>query len=129
MPKQFKLEQSTQMGQKVVGVNITGDKRNGEPETFRVSFPFGTVEVTRANDGAKLAETDYWVHVYVNNPRSVNYCPDEDSGQFALAGAIKDARLDQTDKHASESNLGDFQRPELYHLSVRVGAQSKRRAV
>jgi len=125
MPKQFKLEQSTQMGQKVVGVNVTGDKQNNEPETFRVSFPFGTVEVTRANDGKPITETDYWVHVYVNNPRSNNFCPDEDSGMFALAGAIKDARLDQTDKHATESDLGDFKRPELYHLAVRVGATSK----
>lgn len=40
---------------------------------------------------------------------------------FAGPGAIKDARLDQTDKHASESNLGDFERPELYHLAVRIG--------
>lgn len=122
MPKQFKLEQSTQMGQKVVGVTITGDRRNNEPVTFRIHLPFGDVEVTRANDGKNILETDYWVHVYVNNPLSNNYCPDGDSGAYDLPGAIKGARLDQTDKHASESDLGDFGRKELYHLAVRVGA-------
>jgi hypothetical protein len=122
MPKQFKLEQSTQMGQKVVGVTITGDKRNNEPETFRIHFPFGDVEVTRANDGKSVADTDYWVHVHVNNPSSSNYCPDGDSGAYDLPGTIKGARLDQTDKHASESNLGDFNRKELYHFTVRIGS-------
>ena len=53
---------------------------------------------------------------------SPNYCSDGDSGACDYAGAIKGARLDQTDKHASESNLGDFERKELYHLAVRVGA-------
>jgi len=126
MPRQFKLEQSTQMGAKVVGVTITGDPRNNEPETFRIHFPFGDVEVTRAVDGKSVANTDYWVHVYINNPLSPNYCPDGDSGAFDLAGAIKGVRLDQTDKHASESNLGDFERPELYHLAVKIGAASTR---
>lgn len=122
MPKAFKLESSTQMGQKVVGVNITGNPKNGEPETFRIHFPWGDVEVTRAQDGKPTSETDYWVHISVNNPTSPNYCPDEDAGAYAGAGAIKDARLDQTDKHSTESNLGDFNRRELYHLAVRVGA-------
>lgn len=125
MPKQFKLEQSTQMGQRVVGVTITGDRRNGEPETFRIHLPFGDVEVVRANDGNNILETDYWVHVYVNNPTSPNYCPDGDSGAFDLPGAIKGARLDQADKHASESDLGDFNRPELYHMAVRIGAVTR----
>lgn len=120
MPRQFKLETSTQMGQKVVGVNITGDRRNNEPETFRIHFPFGDVEVTRANDGKNIAETDYWIHLYVNNPSNNNYYKEDE--YFPLPGAIKDARLDQTDKHASESNIGDFGRKELYHLAVRVGA-------
>jgi hypothetical protein len=122
MAKPFKLEQSTEMGQRVVGVTITGDKRNNEPEAFRIHFPFGHVEVTRATDGKDAAQTDYWVHIYVNNPTSPSYCPDGDSGAYDLAGAIKAARLDQTDKHATESNLGDFGRKELYHLAMRVGA-------
>jgi hypothetical protein len=120
MPKQFKLEQSTQMGQNVVGVNITGDKRRQEPETFRIHFPFGDVEVTRATDGENIGKTDYWIHIYVNNPTNPNYYPQDE--YYPLPGQIKAARLDQTDKHASESNLGDFERAELYHLAVRVGA-------
>lgn len=120
MPKQFKFEQSTRMGEKVVGVTITGDKRNNEPETFRIHFPFGDVEVTRANDGKNIAETDYWIHIYVNNPDHRNYFKEDE--YFPLVGVIKNARLDQTDKNASESDLGDFGRKELYHLAVRVGA-------
>jgi hypothetical protein len=119
MPWEDETMKLERMGDKVIGVKITGDRRNAEKEAFRITFPWGEVEVTRATDGG--AAPDYWVHVYVNNPRSPHFCVDEDSGSFAAAGVIKDARLDQTDRHASESNVGDFTRPELYHLAVRVG--------
>jgi len=124
MARALKVER---FGEKVVGVNITGNPKNAEPESFRICFPWGNVEVTRAQDGKPRDDTDYWVHVYVNNPGSVNYCPDEDSGEYAGPGAIFDARLDQTDKHASESNLGDFGRAELYHLAVKVGPLGRSR--
>jgi hypothetical protein len=110
------------MGDKVQGVRITGDPRRAEVETFRVAFPWGFVDVTRATDGDPGA--DYWVHLFVNNPTGVNYCPDEDSGEFSSPGAIKDARLDLTGKHAGASNVGDFGSPDLYHLAVRVGRSS-----
>lgn len=106
------------MGDNAEGVKIDGDPRRPEPAHFRVSFPFGEVEIVRATDGEGA---DYWVHVYVNNPRNANYCPDEDAGQFSAAGVIKDARLDQADKAARDADVGDFARPELYHLAVRIG--------
>ena len=43
------------------------------------------------------------------------FVPDED-----MAGRLVDARLDQLDKDSKAANLGDFGRPELYHIAVRV---------
>lgn len=108
----------TKMGDEVEGVRITGNPRNLEPESFRVAFPFGDVQVVRATEGVGC---DYWVHVYVNNSRHGSYSPDADSGEYSAEGVIKDARLDQTDKNSRDTNLGDFGRPELYHVAVRVG--------
>lgn len=112
----FKVER---LGEAVEGVRIKGDPLRPEPEAFRIVFPFGFVEVTRAVDGDP--NTDYWVHVYVNNPLNKSYCCEIDG----LKGQIKHARLDQVDKHTSDCNLGDFARAELYHLAVRVGAISE----
>jgi len=98
-------------GTKVQGVSLKGDQRNPEPESFRVQFPGGDVDVVRTTDD------EYWVHVRVNRPE--NFL-DED----APLGRIVDARLDITDKHASETMVGDFENPNLYHLAVRV-AQDK----
>ncbi len=102
------------MGDKVMGVRIMGDKRAPEVEAFRIAFPWGDVEVIRATDG--VPDPDYWVHVRVNREGQGHFVPGEDT-----AGVIRDARLDQTDRHASDANVGDFERPELYHLAVRVG--------
>lgn len=108
-------------GDKAIGVTLTGNPKNQEKEAFRICFPWGHVEVTRAVDGKPRQETDYWVHLFVNHPQSINFCPDKDCGEYAGAGAIKDARLDQTDRHTSETDVGDFQRSQLYHVALRVG--------
>ena len=110
-------------GTKVVGVTLTGDPKKVEKESFRIKFPWGAVDVTRAIDG--VVNPDYWVHIYVNHPKSLNYCPDEDCGEFSGPGRITDARLDQTDKASTESALGDFNREELFHVAVRVGPKSE----
>lgn len=115
----FKIEK---MGTNVEGIHITGNPRNLEPESFRIVFPYATVDVTRATEGAGC---DYWVHVYVNNSRHGGFSGSLDEGEFSAEGAVLDARLDQTDKHAAESNLGDFGRPELYHVAVRIGDAKK----
>jgi hypothetical protein len=111
MPK-LKLEW---MGNDVALVRITGDRKNTEPEHVRIAFPWGDVEVVRATDDDR---PDYWVHIRVNQPDANGFfVPGE-----TQAGGIKDARLDQTDKAAYLADTGDFGRPELYHLAVRVGA-------
>lgn len=99
-------------GEDAAGITIKGDPRSPEPSHVRINFPGGHVEVTRAQDNNP--ETPYWVHVYVNHPGSTNYLA------FEPAAQIVDARLDQTDKQATDADLGDFKRPELYHLAVRV---------
>lgn len=113
-----KLRVDYPSGSECAIVNVTGDKRNQEPESVEIRFPWGYVGVTRAQDGKPLLETQYWVHVYVNHEMNGSYVKGE-----TVCGQITDARLDQSDKHASETNVGDFDRAELYHLAVKVGAR------
>lgn len=100
----------TDFGSKVQGVSLKGDRRNPEPESFRVQFPGGDVDVVRTTDD------EYWVHVRVNRP-------EHSISEDAVLGRIVDARLDITDKHASETKVGDFENPNLYHLAVRVAQE------
>jgi len=93
----------------VQGVRLRGDRRNPEPESFRVAFPGGDVDVVRTTDG------EYWVHVRVDRPGKSVAPPDE-----AVYGRIVDARLDVLGRHTSDVSVGDFADPELYHLAVRV---------
>ncbi|RRJ97835.1 hypothetical protein Ga0100231_005085 [Opitutaceae bacterium TAV4] len=99
-------------GSDVALVEITGDRKNREPASVRIVFPGGHIEVTRATDEDRPA---YWVHVYVNRPEAGGHIPGEtETARFV------DARLDQNDKHSAEANLGDFARPQLYHVALRV---------
>lgn len=100
------------MGDEVQGVRLRGDRRTPEPIHFRISFPGGDVEIVRATDGD---DPDYWIHVRVNGREDCVAVPG------SKIGKITSARLDIRDKHASESDLGDFANPGLYHLAVRVG--------
>lgn len=102
-------------GDKNQGITITGDPRNAEVENFTIKFPGGEVTVTRAVDSPN---PDYWVHVICGNPAWINR-PDDGADILTPAHFI-DARLDQVDKHAADSNLGDFGRRELYHVALRV---------
>jgi hypothetical protein len=111
----FKIEQ---FGSDVIGLRITGDPRRCEPESIRVVLPGAIVDVTRATDGP---DADYWVHLYVHHSLNKSYCPETDG---EVTARICDARLDQLDKHASESKLGDFNRPQLYHVALRVKRDS-----
>lgn len=97
------------MGDTVHGVELLGDPSKPEPESFRVMFPGGDVDVVRLPSG------DYWIHVRVNNPAHPNGICEDD-----VPGRLVDARLDVVGKHASETDAGDFADPGLYHLAVRV---------
>lgn len=94
----------------VAALRLYGDpKRTPEPETIRVYFPGGEVELTRCSDG------DYWVHVKRTEAEEAKWNDDAEEGAF------KGARLDQRSKSASDSDLGDFEAPDLYHVAVRIG--------
>jgi hypothetical protein len=101
-------------GDKAVGVRITGDPRNTEVETFRIAFPWGDVEVVRANEDAVPPE--YWVHVRVNREALGHNPPGE-----VPDGKIIDARLDILGRSTGDVSIGDFGSPDLYHLAVRLG--------
>jgi hypothetical protein len=95
------------MGDNVLGVQMFGRKENPEPIYFRVRIPCGDVDIVRLDNG------EYWVHIRVDH--------EGDGGDPSRkAGRIVNARLDQVDKASSQADLGDFNRPELYHLAVRV---------
>ena len=99
-------------GTKVQGVTLRADKREPEPETFRVAIPGGDVDVVRTSDGS------FWVHVRVDRLPHVHVggLPGE------VRGTIVDARLDIAGKHTTECDAGDFGHEDLYHLAVRVKA-------
>jgi len=96
-------------GDKVQGVTLRGNPASPEPETVRVEFPGGDVDVVRTSDGS------YWVHVRVNRAEDLAAREGE-----IVAGRLTDARLDVTGKHASETDAGDFAAPGLFHVAVRV---------
>lgn len=101
------------MGEDAQGVKLRGDRRNPEPVHFRVSFPGGDIEIVRASD---TENPDYWIHVRVNGSEDCVEIPGRKEG------AIVGARLDIRGKHVSETDVGDFENPDLYHLAVRVRA-------
>lgn len=104
-----------QFGNKCQGVRLRGDRRNPEPETVRIAFPTGEVELTRTTDN------EYWVHVRVyDNDDLLTIGEDEKIS----VGRITDARLDIRGRHASETNVGDFENEKLFHLAVRVANKS-----
>lgn len=96
------------MGDKVLGVELKGCKSKPEPIHFRVTFPGGHVDVVRTTGG------EYWAHIGVNHRNSSNYDPLRSSGELV------DGRMDLTNKSINETDMGDIQNPELYHLAIKV---------
>ena len=84
------------MGDAALGVRLEGDPQKPEPIHFRVQFPGGDIDIVRT------ADNEYWIHLRVEN------------------GTISDARLDIHGKPASETDVGDFNDPGLYHVALRV---------
>lgn len=112
--KALKVER---FGDNCQGVELRGDRRNPEPEYFRVIFPGGDLDIVRTSDD------QYWVHIRVNRPEDLHSIEDRKVGRMV------DARLDIATMHTSDVNVGDFKHPELYHLAVRVAPGEIRAAV
>ena len=103
-----------EMGDNALGVKLLGDPRKPEPIHFRVVLPGGDVDIVRT------ADNDYWIHVAVNHEEKA-YDPEGPTAK------IHTARLDLLDRAPSETNVGDFENPNLYHLAVRVTRDDLRR--
>lgn len=97
------------MGDSVLGVKLEGNPEKPEPIHFRITLPFGDVDIARCSDDT------YWVHVRVEKEDDGMHIPGEITGKFI------DARLDIHGKHANECNAGDFKDPKLYHVAVKLG--------
>lgn len=94
------------MGDEVQGVRLHGDRRDPEPTHFRVTTPFGDVDVARTTDD------DYWIHVRVNRP--------QDGGDPERPrGRITAARIDSFTPDV-EFPAGALADGGLYHLAVRI---------
>ena len=100
------------MGTNVLGVKLEGNPNKPEPIHFRVTLPFGDVDIVRCTDNT------YWVHVRVEHENSLQQYLNKPIGKFI------DARIDLTSKHASECNAGDFGHPDMYHMAVRIGKET-----
>ena len=98
----------THSGDKVQQVVLCGDRRNPEPEHFRIVLPFGDVDIVRCTDDS------YWVHIRVNRPE------DGDSLDRKM-GFVMDGRLDIHGKHVSDVLGAPLDDPNLYHAAIRIG--------
>jgi hypothetical protein len=101
----------TSFGQSAEGIELTGNPKSCEPVHVRISFPGGDVEVVRAVDGDN---PDYWVHVRVNHPDGAMVALDD------LMAQMSDARIDRTDKHSADVDVGEFGHPNVNHIAFRV---------
>lgn len=93
-----------ELADKVLGVELFGDRSRPEPDHFRVKFPGGIVDIARTTDG------DHWVHTVVNNPRRVGFDP---AGQDV--GAIVDARSGDADP-VSFDDQGEIVDTRAHHV-------------
>ena len=89
-------------------IYLTGDpKKSPEPPITAIHFPFGNIEVSRANDGDE--DVEYWVHFALHRG---NTSVEPEKGEF------KDSRMDTPD------GVKDFL-PLLpdgtTHFAVRIG--------
>jgi hypothetical protein len=103
-------------GTEVQGVRLRGDpKVRPEPETFRVVFPGGDVDVVRCEDGS------YWVHVRVDTEKDVR------EERAEVVGTVDEAHVDFFERYPTLAEADAVRRlglvpPEVgpYHLAVRV---------
>lgn len=99
-------------GDNVLGVKLEGNPRKPEPDSFRVEFPGGEVDIERCTDGS------YWVHVLCKQKEHTidREGPDSDT----LYARFGEARMHMTTKATHQANLGDFENPGLYDVALRI---------
>lgn len=102
------------LGDNVLGVNLEGNPRKPEPDSFRVHFPGGAVDIERCTDNS------YWVHVICDSKDSVESREGPQDQHGRPYARFSEARLHMTTKHTSEAVMGDFVNPGLYDVALRV---------
>lgn len=113
--KTLKVER---MGETVQGIRLDGNPKTPEPESVRIVFPGGDVDLVRCDDGS------YWVHVRVDSDEDV-----KTSDRAKRVGRVVDVRVDYRERghHLDQAHIEaqmtpiDFGTPGPYHLAVRVG--------
>jgi hypothetical protein len=118
----MRLPKIRQTGDAVAEIELTGLRKNVEPDHMRISFPGGCVDVVRATD---TDGPDFWVHVIVNHERHGLFIPDE-----TIPGRITDARIDTVEDIGRKPSQGDFGHDAVNHVAMRVrpfwGNESKK---
>lgn len=113
----MKLLPVERFGETVQGIRLRGDPRSPEPESVRVRFPGGDVDVIRCDDGG------YWVHVRVDSEQDVR------EERAEVAGRVVDVRVDYRRERGAalaashvEAQMQpiDIVKPGPYHLAVRI---------
>lgn len=97
------------MGDNVLGVELKGNPKQPEPIHFRVTIPFGDVDIVRTTDN------EYWVHIRCNHEKHGMFIRGED-----IPGKFVDGRIDLTSKHSVDCDQGDFGHKDMYHMAVRI---------
>ena len=110
-----------QLGDKVMGVRLFGSPRKPEPESFRLEFPGGVIDLERCTDGS------YWAHVICNQRENLEQREGPQAEHGKPYSHFSEARLHMVTKHTSEADLGDFENPGLYDVALRIEVQSAER--
>lgn len=101
-----------EFGSNTLGIRLEGNPKKPEPDSFRVHFPGGCVDIERCSDG------DYWVHVIVNEEDRLR---DMTGGETEeISGVFSGARLHMNGKASYLADLGDFENPGLYDVALRI---------
>ena len=99
-------------------IYLEGNPKKPEPESFRVHFPGGVVDIERCTDNS------YWVHVVCDLKERVESREGPQDQHGRPYAQFTDARMHMTTKHSSDANLGDFADPGLYDVALRIVRQS-----
>lgn len=90
-------------------INLKGNPKNPEPTTHIITFPGGSIELSRTSDN------EYWVHMAVHKGQII-----KDIDNMSLKGTVVDARVDRIYPFGSSSeefpNLDQIQ-----HIAIRIG--------
>lgn len=90
-------------------INLKGDPKSPEPECHIVTFPGGSIELSRTKDN------DYWVHMAVHKGQII-----KDIDNMSAKGNVTDVRVDRIYPWGtSDENIPDLD--QIQHIAIRIG--------